>query len=74
MTQRSRKFFGVFITLAVLIAYAWVASAVYVAWVTNAPQWAVLIYFVVAGLGWALPAGAVITWMLRPDKRQDPNT
>jgi len=67
MTQRSRKFAGVFITLAVLVIYAWGASTIYTIWLTDAPKWAVLIYFVVAGLGWALPAGAVITWMLRPD-------
>jgi len=70
MTQRSRKFVGVFVTLAVLVIYAWLASTIYTTWLTGAPNWVLLIYFVVAGLGWALPAGVVITWMLRPDDRE----
>jgi RsiW-degrading membrane proteinase PrsW (M82 family) len=68
MTQRARKFFGVFVILAILVVYAWAATLIYERWLTGAPNWVLLAYFVVAGMGWALPAGVVITWMLRPDK------
>jgi hypothetical protein len=29
--------------------------------------WAQAIYYVVAGLGWVLPAAPIISWMSRPD-------
>jgi len=36
---------------------------------TNINGWVATIYYVVAGLGWVLPAMPLISWMARPDIR-----
>ena len=67
MTQRSRKFAGIFLLLGSLIAYPAIASVVYEQFPKEMPTWLLLIYFAVAGMGWAVPAGMIIKWMARPD-------
>ncbi|HEY8596714.1 MAG TPA: DUF2842 domain-containing protein [Devosiaceae bacterium] len=67
MTQSQRKFVGVILTLVVLVAYAALASALFTEFLTGLPTWAQLVYFAVAGLGWTVPAMAVIRWMAKPD-------
>ena len=67
MTQSSRKLFGVVLTLVVLIVYVGLVSTLYIAFLTGLPSWLLLIYFAVAGLGWAIPVGLIIRWMARPD-------
>jgi hypothetical protein len=67
MTQRHRKLVGVLLTLLVLIVYVGLATAIYVAFLTGLDQRLLLIYFAVAGLGWAVPVGLIIRWMARPD-------
>jgi hypothetical protein len=67
MTQRHRKLVGVFLTLLVLLVYVGLATAIYVAFLTGVGQWLLLVYFAVAGLGWAIPVGLIIRWMARPD-------
>lgn len=66
MTQSTRKLIGTVLTLVVLVVYAWIASTVYVAWLTEAPPLAALAYFIVAGLFWAVPVGFIIRWMVKP--------
>jgi hypothetical protein len=68
MTQSSRKLVGTVITLVILVIYAWAAMLVYEAFLTGAPPWALLTYFAVAGLLWAVPISFVIRWMARPDR------
>jgi archaellum biogenesis protein FlaJ (TadC family) len=67
MTQRHRKLAGVFLTLLVLLVYVSLATAIYVTFLTGIDQWILLLYFAVAGLGWAIPVGLIIRWMARPD-------
>ena len=67
MNVRQRKFVGVLVILAVLIAYAVVAVSLGDLFLPALPTWAQLVYYAVAGIGWALPAGWVIRWMQRPD-------
>ena len=67
MTSRTRKLAGTIVLLVFLSVYALVAMLVAVALQVNASKTVELIYYVVAGLLWVLPAGAVITWMQRPD-------
>ena len=69
MNQRARKFAGVWLLLALLIAYPVAATLLYTEWLGGLPVWAELVYFVVTGLGWALPAGLIIKWMAKPDSR-----
>ena len=67
MTQRKRKLIGTIALLALIMVYTLLALAVaIVLQVRDANKIAELIYYVVAGLLWVLPAGWLITWMQRP--------
>jgi len=68
MTQRQRKFLGTIALLVLIAVYAAIAVGVaIVLQVQNASKLAELIYYVVAGLLWVLPAGLLISWMQKPD-------
>ena len=67
MTPRTRKLAGTIVLLIFLTVYALIAMLVAVVLQVNASKTVELIYYVVAGLLWVLPAGALITWMQRPD-------
>jgi hypothetical protein len=68
MRQRQRKLAGTIALFALIGVYAMIALAVgVVLQVQNANKVVELIYYVVAGLLWVLPAGALISWMQRPD-------
>lgn len=67
MTQRQRKFIGVFLVLAVLVAYAVVAVTLADLVLPGMPVWLKVICYAVAGVGWVFPAGYLIAWMQRPD-------
>jgi hypothetical protein len=34
----------------------------------GSPGWVELAFFVVAGLIWVIPAGALVVWMQKPDR------
>jgi Protein of unknown function (DUF2842) len=67
MTIRTRKFFG---TIALLLLVAvWSLMGMTVAqmpWLADSGLLQA-IYYVVAGIGWVLPAMPIINWMARPD-------
>ena len=67
MTIRTRKFFGA-IALIVL-AFAWALTGMAVAQMAWLARSGMLqaIFYVVAGLGWVLPAMPIVSWMARPD-------
>jgi hypothetical protein len=68
MTQRKRKLIGTIGLLALIMVYALLALAVaIVLQVSDANKIAELIYYVVAGLLWVVPAAWLISWMQRPD-------
>ena len=68
MTQRQRKLAGTVAMFALIIIYALLALAVAVLLqVRNANKFVELIYYVVAGLLWVLPAAVIVSWMQRPD-------
>ena len=67
MTQRNRKLVGIFLILAVLVAWSVVAVAIYDWLLVGLPQVVLLAYFVVAGLGWGVPAAIILRWMSKPD-------
>jgi len=68
MTQRQRKFLGTIALFALIAIYALLAMAVaIVLQVHNASKLVELLYYVVAGLLWVLPAGLLISWMQKPD-------
>jgi hypothetical protein len=67
MTIRTRKFFGA-IGLLVLAA-TWALAGMAVAQMPWLAQSGILqaAFYVVAGLGWVLPAMPIVSWMSRPD-------
>ena len=67
MTLRQRKFVGVLLVLAVLVAYAVAAVSLADVLLNGTPTWLQILYYAVAGVGWAVPAGIVIRWMQRPE-------
>lgn len=67
MRQSSRKLAGVFATILSILVYAGLAVGIYLSLPAALPNWLLLLYFAVAGLGWLLPAMAIIRWMARPD-------
>ena len=67
MTIRTRKFFGT-IALLVLVVF-WSLMGMTVAqlpWLASSGL-RQAIFYVVAGMGWVLPAMPIVSWMLRPD-------
>lgn len=68
MTQRQRKLIGTVAMFALIIVYAFIALAVAVVLqVREANKLAELLFYIVAGLLWVLPAGVLIKWMQKPD-------
>lgn len=68
MTMRTRKLVGAILLLIFLAAYALLAMLVAVSLQVNASKVAEVIYYIVAGLLWVLPAAWLIKWMQKPDK------
>lgn len=69
MTMRMRKLVGAVLLLLFLAVYALIAMLVAVALQVNGSKIAELIYYLVAGLLWVLPAAWLIKWMQQPDSR-----
>jgi len=67
MTIRTRKLFGAIALL--LLAAAWALTMMAVAqmpWLASSGLLQA-IFYVVAGMGWVLPAMPIVSWMSRPD-------
>jgi hypothetical protein len=67
MTIRTRKLLGAVALL--LLAAVWALTMMAVAqmpWLANS-GWRQAIFYVVAGMGWVLPAMPIVSWMSRPD-------
>ena len=67
MSIRIRKLIGTIALLTLVIVWALVAMAVAQPTLASANGLAAALYYVVAGLGWVLPAMPLIKWMSRPD-------
>jgi uncharacterized protein DUF2842 len=67
MSIRIRKLIGTVALLALVIVWALVAMAIAQPLLAAANGLVAGIYYVVAGLGWVLPAMPLIKWMSRPD-------
>ena len=67
MTNRTRKFIGAIALLVFLTVYALAAMMVAVVMQVNASKLAEVIYYLVAGLAWTIPAGVIVWWMQQPD-------
>lgn len=69
MSMRTRKFVGAVALLTLVIVWALLAMALAQSVLTNINGWVAAIYYVVAGLGWIVPAMPLISWMGKPDAR-----
>jgi hypothetical protein len=67
MPIRLRKFIGAFLLIALVVCWSLLAMAVAQFPVIKDNKLVEWLYFVVAGLGWVLPAMPLIRWMSRPD-------
>jgi hypothetical protein len=69
MSIRTRKLVGAVALLALVIFWGLLAMALAQSVLTNINGWVATIYYIVAGLGWVLPAMPLISWMARPDAK-----
>jgi hypothetical protein len=68
MTIRTRKLIGTVGLLLLVSVWGLFAMALAQSALTNINGLVATIYYVVAGLGWVLPAMPLINWMSKPDK------
>lgn len=68
MKQRTRKLIGTFLIVIIAVLYAMVSTTIAAAQLADASGWAHLIYFLLTGLFWIVPAMFIISWMLKPDR------
>jgi hypothetical protein len=67
MTIRKRKLIGAVALITLVVVWSLVAMALAQSVLPSISGWEATIYYVVAGLGWVLPAMPLIKWMSRPD-------
>ena len=63
MSIRLRKFIGTVLLIALVIVWALVAMALAQAPLIHDNEIASIAYYVIAGLGWVLPAMPIVSWM-----------
>jgi hypothetical protein len=67
MTIRTRKFIGTIALLVLVVVWSLMGMTIaQTPWLANSGLLQA-IFYVVAGLGWVLPAMPIISWMARPD-------
>ena len=67
MTIRTRKFFGTIALLLLVVVWSLIGMTVaQTPWLANSGLLQA-IFYVVAGIGWVLPAMPIVSWMSRPD-------
>jgi Protein of unknown function (DUF2842) len=70
MPQTVRKLIGTILLFALVVLYALIATTIASAKLADAPAWMHLTYFLVTGLIWVLPAMAIVSWMLKPNRKK----
>jgi hypothetical protein len=69
MPTRLRKFLGTIALLVLVIVWALVAMALAQAPAIHDSTVLSIAYYVIAGIGWVLPAMPLVSWMSRPTTR-----
>jgi hypothetical protein len=67
MRIRTRKLIGTVALLALASVWALLAMALAQSVLTDINGFVAAIFYVVAGLGWVLPAMPLVSWMIKPD-------
>lgn len=70
MRMRTRKLVGTIVLMLFLCVYAFAAMMVAITLQVNASKLVEILYYIVAGTAWTLPAAWLIRWMSRPDPEQ----
>ena len=68
MSVRTRKFVGTVALLVLVCVWGLLAMALAQSVLTDINGFVAVIYYVVAGLGWVVPAMPLISWMAKPDR------
>jgi len=68
MSIRTRKLIGTVGLLVLVSVWGLLAMALAQSVLTDINGLVAVIYYVVAGLGWVLPAMPLISWMSKPDR------
>jgi Protein of unknown function (DUF2842) len=68
MPIRIRKLIGTIALLALVSVWGLLAMALAQSVLTDINSFVAAIFYVVAGLGWVVPAMPLVAWMARPDK------
>jgi hypothetical protein len=67
MAIRTRKFLGAILLLVLVVVWSLLGMTVaQTPWLANSGLLQA-IFYVVAGLGWVVPAMPIVSWMARPD-------
>jgi len=69
MSLRTRKFVGTIALLVLVSVWALLAMALAQSVLTDISGLVAAIFYVVAGLGWVLPAMPLISWMAKPESK-----
>jgi hypothetical protein len=67
MSIRLRKLIGTVTLLILVTAWALLAMALAQSVLTSINGFVAALFYIVAGLGWVLPAMPLVRWMSRPD-------
>lgn len=71
LSARSRKFVGTVLLVFLVLGWALAAMALAQGRVTTLPALGQFVAYVVLGIGWIVPAGWLIRWMQRHDRRSE---
>ncbi len=66
MPVRLRKFIGMLLIVTLVIVYAIVAVSVATAFLAQSAWYVHLLYFLLTGVLWIVPAMVIVKWMERP--------
>ncbi|MCJ7994703.1 DUF2842 domain-containing protein [Rhizobium cremeum] len=69
MPARLRSFIGTIIIIILVVVYALVATTIASSLLATSPWWVHLLYFLLSGLLWILPAMLIIKWMAGPVRK-----
>jgi Protein of unknown function (DUF2842) len=68
LSIRTRKLIGTILLLLLVSAWGLLAMALAQSVLTDINGFVAAVYYIVAGLGWVLPAMPLISWMSKPDR------
>lgn len=70
MPTRLRKLIGMVLIVALVVLYALVATTIASFRLAQSPWWVHLLYFLISGLVWIIPAMFIIRWMEGPARKK----